>query len=183
MTAYSIVFRKNENINQKAVALWQEEYGMLRMPYRFSITFSFCLFVAIFSFLSMFFEDDFSTVGTLLFVCLQTLVFTHMINRTIKDKIVPEMAKNTDFRIKACSDETEITLREEDFEIKTQYKKTNYFYNEVLSCHDRENFCVIVVDEHAYPLIIPYISLVEGEKEAFSAILKEKLQEKYERGV
>jgi len=183
MTAYSIVFRKNESINQKAVALWQEKYGILKTGFRFSLTFVFCLVVALLSFFSMFFEDDYTTIGTLLFVCLQTVVFTYMINRTIKDKIVPEMAKNADFRIKACSDETEITLRDEDFEIKTQYKKTNYFYNEITSCHDREDFCLIVVDEHTYPLIISYNSLVEGEKEAFSAMLKEKLQEKYERGV
>ena len=183
MTSYSIVFRKNESINRKAVALWQEEYGMLRFSYRFPITFIFCFVAAIFTFVALFFEEDFSKVGTLVFICLQTLVFTHFISKLIKDKIVPELSKNTDFRIKACSEETEITLREEDFEIITQYKKTNYFYDEVISCHDREDFCVIVVDEHAYPLIISYNSLVEGEKEAFSALLEEKLQEKYERGV
>ena len=183
MTSYSIVFRKNESINRKAVALWQEEYGMLRTYYRFTLTFNFCFIAGMLTLFVTVIEENFNKVGTLIFICLQTLIFTHMINKVIKDKIVPEMSKNTDFRIKACSDETEITLREEDFEIKTQYKKTNYFYDEVISCHDRENFCVIVVDEHAYPLIIPYISLVEGEKEAFSAILEEKLQEKYERGV
>lgn len=183
MTSYSVVFRKNEIINQKAIRLWQEKYGMLKLNYRFIITFIFCLIAAILTFITMSFEEGFTPLGSVIFICLQTLVFTHMINKVIKDKIVPEMGKNTDFRIKACSDETEITLREEDFEIKTQYKKTNYFYSEVLSCHDREDFCMIVVDEYAYPLVISYNSLVEGDKEAFSAILKEKLQEKYERGV
>lgn len=183
MTSNSIVFKKNESVNLQAVTLWQEKYGILKTNYRFILTFGFCLIVGFLSFFSMYFEEDYTTVGTLLFVALQTLVFTYMINRTIKVKIVPEMAKNTDYRIKECSDKTEITLRENDFEIKTQYKKTNYFYDEVERCFDMGNFCMIVVDKYAYPVVIPFISLVEGEKEAFSSLLEEKLQEKYERGV
>ena len=183
MMSNSIVFKKNENINLRAVELWQEKYGVLRTNYRFFLTFGLCLLVAFFSFFSMYFEEDYTTVGTFLFVALQTLVFTYMINRTIKVKIVPEMAKNADLRIRECSDKTQITLRENDFEIKTQYKKTNYFYDEVERCFDMGDFCVIVVDRYAYPVIIPFISLVEGEKEAFSALLEEKLQGKYERGV
>ena len=42
---------------------------------------------------------------------------------------------------------------------------------------------MIVVDKYAYPLVIPFISVTEGDKDAFRAILQEKLQEKYERGV
>lgn len=183
MTSNSIVFRKNESVNRQAVELWQEEYGILRTSYRFAVTFTFNLFVAFLSFFSMYFEKDYDPIGTVLFVILQTILFTFMINRTIKNRIVPEMAKNADYRIKECSDKTEITLREEDFEIKTQYKKTNYFYDEVERCFDRGNFCIIIVDKNSYPVIISYISLVEGEREAFSAVLKEKLQEKYERGV
>ncbi len=183
MASYSIVFKKSDAVNVQAVTLWQEKYGILRTSFRFALIFIFNIFAAGLSFFSMYFEKDFDPVGTVLFVILQTFVFTFMIDRTLKAKIIPEMAKNADLRIKKCSDKTEITLREEDFEVKTQYKKSNYFYSEVKRCFDRGNFCIIVVDEYAYPIVISYISLTEGEKESFSALLKEKLQDKYERGV
>ncbi len=183
MTSYSIVFKKSDAVNVQAISLWQEKFGMLRTSFRFAVIFIFNVIAALLSFLSMYFEKDFDLIGTILFVILQTAVFTFMIDRTLKTKIVPEMAKNADLRIKACSDKTEITLREEDFEVKTQFKKSNYFYSEVKRCFDRGNFCIIVVDEYAYPIVISYISLEEGEKESFSALLKEKLQEKYESGV
>lgn len=183
MTSYSVVFKKSESCNLSAVKIWQEKYGILKPAFLFTLCFLINIFAALLSFFSMYFEKDFDEIGTFLFVILQTLVFTFMIVRTIKGKIIPEMAKNMDLKIKECSDRTQITLREEDFEIKTQYKKTNYFYSEAERCFDNGTYCMIVVDKYAYPVVISYISLVEGEKEAFSALLKEKFGDKYERGV
>lgn len=181
MNSYSIVFRKNDSCNLYAVRRWQREYGILQ-PHVISIlTFSINLVAALLVFFAVSFEQDFNVVSALVFILMQTILFTFIADRTIKTKIVPEMAK--EFRIKECSDKTEVTLREEDFEIKTQYKKTNYFYDEVEACFDEGNFCMIVVDKYAYPLVIPFISVTEGDKDAFRAILQEKLQEKYERGV
>ena len=183
MTSCSIVFKKSDAVNIKAVTLWQEKYGMLKASFRFAIIFVFNVIAACLAFFAMGFEEDFDIMGKIIFIVLQTLVFSFLIDKTLKTKIVPEMAKNADLRIKACSDKTEVTLRDEDFEVKTQYKKTNYFYDEVKKCFDMGTFSIIVVDEYAYPIIISYISLTEGDREAFSAVLKEKLQEKYERGV
>ena len=183
MTSYSIVFKKSDAVNVGAVTLWQQKYGMLKTSFRFAVIFVFNVIAACLSFLVMNFEEGFEPLGAVVFIVLQTLVFSFLIDKTMKTKIVPEMSKNADLRIKACSDKTEVTLREEDFEVKTQYKKINYFYDEVKKCFDMGTFSIIVIDEYAYPIIISYISLTEGDREAFSAILKEKLQEKYERGV
>lgn len=183
MTSCSIVFKKSDAVNLGAVTLWQEKYGFLRPSFRFAIIFIFNVLAACLAFWGMYSEEEFEILGAIVFIVLQTLVFTFLIDKTLKTKIVPEMAKNADLRIRACSDKTEVTLRDEDFEVKTQYKKINYFYDEVKKCFDMGTFSIIVVDEYAYPIIISYISLTEGDREAFSAILKEKLQEKYERGV
>ena len=183
MTSYSIVFKKSDAINNQAVDLWQKKYGMLRTSFRFALIFIFNVLAACLTFSAMYFEEGFEILGVIIFIAIQTLAFTFIIDRTLKTKIVPEMSKNADLRIKACSDKTEITLRDEDFEVKTQYKRINYFYDEVKKCIDMGNFCIIVIDEYAYPIIISYISLTEGDKDAFSALLKEKLQEKYESGV
>lgn len=183
MTSYSIVCKKNDIVNAQAVTLWQEKYGMLRTSFRFALIFIFNVLAACLTFFAMYFEEDFDPMGAVIFIVLQVLVFSFLIDKTLKTKIVPEMAKNTDLRIRKCSDKTEITLRDEDFEVKTQYKKINYFYDEVKKCFDRGNFCMIVIDEYAYPIVISYNSLTEGDRESFSLILKEKLQEKYERGV
>lgn len=183
MTSYSIVFKKSDAVNVGAVTLWQQKYGMLKTSFRFAIIFIFNVIAACLSFFAMYFEEGFEPMGSVIFISLQTLFLSFIIDKTIKTKIIPEMAKNADLRIKACSDKTEITLRDEDFEVKTQYKKINYFYDEVKKCFDMGSFSIIVVDEYAYPIIISYISLTEGDREAFSAVLKEKLQEKYERGV
>ena len=167
MTSYSIVFKKSDIANVQAVTLWQEKYGMLRTSFRFAVIFIFNVIAACLSFFSMYFEKDFDLIGTILFVILQTVVFSFMIDRTLKTKIVPEMAKNADLRIKACSDKTEVTLREEDFEVKTQFKKINYFYSEVKRCFDMGSFCIIVIDEYAYPIIISYIIYKKIFKYAF----------------
>jgi hypothetical protein len=164
-----------------AVRRWQREYGILQPHVLTILTFSINLIAAILTFFAASFEKDYNLVSVLIFILMQTILFTFIMDKTIKTKIVPEMAK--EFRIKECSDKTEITLREEDFEIKTQYKKTNYFYSEVEACFDEGTFCMIVVDKHAYPLVIPFISLTEGDKDAFRVLLQEKLLDKYERGV
>ena len=183
MTSCSIVFKKSDAANLGAVTLWQEKYGFLKPSFRFILFFIFNIVAACLTFSAMYFEEGFEPLGAIVFIVLQTLVFTFLIDKTLKTKIIPEMAKNADLRIRACSDKTEITLRDEDFEVKTQYKKINYFYDEVKKCFDMGTFSIIVIDEHAYPVIISYISLTEGDREAFSAVLKEKLQDKYERGV
>lgn len=183
MTPYSIVFKKDERCNLGAVTLWQKKYGILKGRFIFTLCFLINFFAALLTFFSMYLEEDYNAFGTMIFVILEIILFTYIIVRTLRAKIIPEMAKNCDCRIRECSDKTQITLRENDIEIKTQYKKTNYFYDEIEHCFDKGTFAAIIVDRHTYPVVVPFISLEEGSKETFSAILKEKLQEKYERGV
>lgn len=183
MTPHSIVFKVNDRCNLEAFYVWQKKYGILRTKFVFLLCFVINAFAAVLTFFSMYLEESFSIIKAVLLILLETALFTFIIIRTLREKIVPEMAKNCDLRIKSCSDKTQVTLRENDFEIKTEYKKTNYFYDEIKYCFDKGTFALIVIDEYAYPIIIPLISVEKGSKDTFSSILREKLGGKYERGV
>lgn len=183
MTQNSIVFSFNERCSIEAFKLWQKRDGIMRKSYLFLLCSAINLCAAVLTFLSMYFEEEFSVLKAVLLILLETVLLTFLTVRTVKEKIVPEMAKNSDIRFKNYSDKTQITLREEDFEIKTEYKLTNYYYDEIKYCVDKGNFCFIVIDEHVAPIVIPFISTQKGSKDNFSAFLKDKLGEKYERGV
>lgn len=183
MEQTSLIFSQSEACTREAFVCWQKRNGILRKPYLFLICFLIDLFAGALTLGSMFLEEEFDIIAAVLLIAVQTVFFTFMTIRTISRRIVPELAKSYDLRFRKYSDKTQITLFEDNFEIKTEYRKTNYYYDEVKYCVEKYNFCMIVVDEYVSPVIIPLIFAEKGKKEEFLSVLREKLKDKYERGV
>ncbi len=178
MTPNSVVFKKDDRCTYNGMVLWQEKYGILKKSYLFCLCLVINIFGAVLSFLSMYFEEDFDLIGTILFVILEVFVFSFMTVRIVKGRIVPEMIRNSSGSLGTQDNKTEVTLRDEDFEIKTPYRRTNYFYDEVYDYFNMGSYIVLVIDKHVEPIIVPLNNLLEGRKEEFSLLLNEKLKGK-----
>lgn len=174
MTPYGIVYRDNPYALQKSVEIWQKKFGVYNLPTFFKIGGVSAIILLIVNILLGFLsvETMFAYIST--FVVMLVLTFV-LIYTVVKNTYIKQMAlTNTQ------KEDKQIVLYNDRIEYGTGYTKAVYYYSDIVYCNESADIITIITDTAAMPLSIQKKSVVKGDYQEFSEILKITAGSKFE---
>ena len=174
MTPYGIVFRDNPYALQKSVEIWQKKFGVLNITTFLKIGgISALILFAVNFILGLFSESGIiAYLGSFVVMLIITIVFIYAV---IKNTYIKQMAlTNTQ------KEDKQIIIYEDRLEYGTGYTRATYFYSDIVYCCESDNVITIITDTAAMPFSIQKSSILKGNYQEFSSLLRKYAGSKYE---
>lgn len=174
MTPYGIVYRDNPYALQKSVEIWQKKFGVYNFPTFLKIGGVAAIILLIVNILLGFLsrETMFAYISTFVVMLILTFVLIYTV---VKNTYIKQMAlTNTQ------KEDKQIVLYDDRIEYGTGYTKAVYYYSDIFYCNESADIITIITDTAAMPLSIQKKSVVKGDYQKFSEILKMTAGSKFE---
>lgn len=174
MTPYGIVYRDNPYALQKSVEIWQKKFGVLNITTFLKIGgMSAIILLVVNIILGLFAKGGIITyLGSFVVMLILTIVFIYAV---IKNTYIKQMAlTNTQ------KEDKQILIYEDKIEYGTGYTRATYFYSDIVYCCESDDLITIIPDTAAIPFSIQKSSVLKGNYQEFSSLLRKYAGNKYE---
>ena len=174
MTPYGIVYRDNPYALQKSVEIWQKKFGVLNVLTFIKIGgMSAVVLLAVNLVLGLFAESGILTYLSSFVVMLVLTIF--FIYTVIKNTYIKQMAlANTQ------KEDKQIVIYDDRLEYGTGYTKAVYYYSDMVYCCECNEVITIITDTAAMPFSVQKSSVLKGDYQEFSSLLRKYAGNKYE---
>ena len=167
MTPYGIIYRENPYSYEQSVGIWQRKFGVMKLSLLIKIALAINAAVGVLYFAAGYILKDYTYFYIFPIHFIANFVSVYMIMKATNIKNVASQ----------CIQKTDVQLvfYGEKIVFTTPYSKSEYYYDELVYCQEKNNCITIVVDEGVAPISLQREFIKTGDYFRVKQILSEKL--------
>lgn len=171
MSPYGIIYNDGAYSFEQSVSLWQKKFGVMKISQLAKTTLIINVILAfIYALAAVILKDKSYLLYYLLqFFATAAIVYSVMKTTSIKST-AEQLRQKSDIQIVFYDDRLIVTM---------PYSKSEYYYDELCCCYEKNGTLTVVVDESVAPLSISSISIKKGNYSAVCDILKSRLTSRF----
>ncbi len=171
MTPYGIIYRESPYSYEQSVSIWQRKFGVMKISLLIKLALAINIFVgAIYIAAGYILKDSsYFYIFPLHFIANIVSVYIVMRSTNIKN-VAAQCMQKTD---------VQLVLYDERFVFTTPYSKSEYYYDELVYCKEKNGCITIIVDPGVAPVSVQREFIKVGDYFSFSSILREKLGNRF----
>lgn len=171
MTPYGIIYTDGAYTFEQSVAIWQKKFGVMKISQLVKTTLIINIILAfIYAVSAVILKDK----SYLLYYIMQFFASAAIVYSVMRVTNVKNMAAQ-------CRQKSDIQIvfYDEKLVVTMPYSKSEYYYDELCCCIEKNGVLTVVVDESVAPLSISNISIKKGNYAAVRDILCNRLTTRF----
>lgn len=167
MTPYGIIYRENPYSYEQSVSIWQKKFGVMKLSLLIKIALAINVAMGVLYFAAGYILKDSTYFYIFPVHFIANFVSVYMIMRSTNIKSVASQ----------CMQKTDVQLvfYGEKLVFTTPYSRSEYYYDELVYCKEKNGCITIVVDEGVAPISLQKEFIKTGDYFRVKEILIEKL--------
>ena len=175
MIPYGIIYRLNKRALQQSYIVWQKKYGLLS-PKKFIsvITPMISVFYVIFCAASVIFDKEIN-----LYILLSDVLMNGLLLAILAYLDCVKAVR--EYAVSMNEENIQLVLKENELEITTAFSKEIVPYSEIDFCIEKDFLLTVITDKNTFPLSVPKMSVLKGNYDNFTSLLKSKVSDRYRK--
>ena len=167
MTPYGIVYRETQNSYEQSVSIWQRKFGVMKLSLLIKISLAVNLVIGALYFALGYIlkEPYYFYIFPLHFLATFFSVYFVMKSTNITS-VAAQCMQKTD---------AQLVFYDDRFVFTTPYSRSEYYYDELIYCGEKNGCITILVDEVVAPVSVQKELIKTGDYFRVLEILSEKL--------
>ena len=171
MAPYGIIYTDGAYSFEQSVSLWQKKFGVMKISQLIKITLTINVILAvIYALAAIVLKDKTYLLSYIMqFFATAAIVYSVMKATNVKNMAM-QCRQKGDIQIVFYHDRLIVTM---------PYSQSEYYYDELCCCFEKNGTLTVVVDESVAPLSISNICIKKGSYERVCDILRSRLGTAY----
>ncbi len=171
MTPYGIIYTDNAYSFEQSVSIWQKKFGVMKISLLLKISLILCLILAVVYFAAGYLLKDRMYFYFYIIQCAVTVAVVYSVMRMTNIKaLASQCMQKTDLQL---------VLYEDRLILTTPYSKSEYYYDEIIYCGEKNGCITIIIDQSVAPVSIQRESVKTGSYATVCEILTNVMKEKF----
>lgn len=167
MSPYGIIYTDGAYSFEQSVALWQKKFGVMKISQLVKTTLIINVILAfIYALAAVLLKDKTYLLSYIMqFFASAAIVYSVMKATNVKG-MATQCRQKSDIQIVFYDDRLVVTM---------PYSQSEYYYDELCCCYEKNGTLTVIVDESVAPLSISNICIKKGNYAAVCDILRNRL--------
>lgn len=167
MTPYGIIYRESPYSYEQSVEIWQRKYGVMKLSLLIKISLAINALIACLYFAAGYILKDSSYFYIFPIHFIATFISVYMVMRTTNIKsVASQCMQRTD---------VQIVFYDDRFILTTPYSRSEYYYDELIHCEEKNGCITIIVDTGVAPISLQKEFIKRGDYYCVTDILRSRL--------
>ena len=167
MTPYGIIYRESPHSYEQSVSIWQRKFGVMKLSVLIKIAVVINIAICALYFAAGYILKDSTYYYIFPIHFIANFVSVYMVMKSTNIKNVASQ----------CMQKTDVQLvfYEDKLIFTTPYSKSEYYYDELVYCHEKNGCITIIVDEGVAPISVQREFIKTGDYFYVTDILRSRL--------